>query len=308
MNIWQPEPGETLLARALVTFATGAATRVSGKRWFRDTERNDIQHELPGWPEGPVYAVRSTGDVAARKTVKGAVIALGVAVLAALSFGGANVTSGGDNNTYMKSGSDTPDDRNNEVLDFPVMWAAPGTIARNLPWQLDPARSPEKHYRTHAIVTDRRLVIVGFPYYKKNDKRIEDEVLWEIPLDKIRHVEPRRFKDGTDAEIVFSDGSWCRLRSPARRKFTRYLLPHELIPLDALTPGQRNAVDNFVAESDVPNAAPPVVSLHPCGHYRVEFVVPSQVHAFFGLTERTLIMDAQGAEAAGFADLHPDDF
>ncbi|MGY1497799.1 hypothetical protein ACW4TU_14580 [Streptomyces sp. QTS52] len=307
MDIWQPEPGETLLARALVTFATGAATRVSGMRWFRDTERNDIQHELLGWPEGPVYTARSTGGVVGRNTVKGTAIALGLGVLAALSFGGANVTSGGGDN-YMKTGSDTPDDQDNEVLDFPVMWAAPGTIARTLPWQLDPARSPEKHYRTHGIVTDRRLVIVGFPYSKKNDKLIEDEVLWEIPLDKIRQVTPRRYKHGTDAEIVFNDGSWCRLRSPAREKFTRYLLPHELIRLDALTPGQRNAVDDFVAESDVPDAAPPVVSLHPCGHYRVEFVVPSKVDSFFGLTESTLIMDAQGTEAAKFEDLHPDDF
>ncbi|MGW3653308.1 hypothetical protein [Streptomyces sp. NPDC000878] len=306
MDIWQPEPGETLLARTLVTFATGAATRVSGMRWFRDTERNDIQHELPGWPEGPVYEVRSTGGVAARNTVKGTAIALGLGVLAALSFGGANVTSGGGNNS-MKTGSDTPDDRDNEVLDFPVMWAAPGTIARTLPWQLDPARSPEKHYRTHAIVTDRRLVIVGFPYYKKNDKLIEDEVLWEICLDKIRQVTPRRYKTGTDAEIVFNDGSWCRLRSPARRKFTRYLLPHELIRLDVLTPGQRNAVDNFVAESDAPNAAPPVVSLHPCGHYRVEFVVPSKVDAFFGLSENSMLMDTQGSEVE-VTDYHPDDF
>lgn len=304
MNIWQPEPGETLLARALVTFATGAATRVSGMRWFRDTERNDIQHELPGWPEGPVYTVRSTGGVVGRNTVKGAVIALGVAVTAAFSFVGANANG----YTHYKTGSDTPDDQNNEVLDFPVMWAAPGTIARTLPWQLDPARSPEKHYRTHAIVTDRRLVIVGFPYYKKNENRIDDEVLWEIPLNQIRQVTPRRFKDGSDAEIVFSDGSWCRLRSPTREKFTRYLLPHEIIRLDALTPGQRNTVEKFIAEFDEPNAAPLVVSLHACGHYRVEFVVPSQVHSFSGLIENPLIMDAQGSEATKFADLHPDDY
>ncbi|KOV60987.1 hypothetical protein ADL01_32295 [Streptomyces sp. NRRL WC-3618] len=306
MDIWQPERGETLLARALVTFATGAAPRVSGMRWFRDTERNDIQHELPGWPEGPVYTARSTGGVAGRNTVKGAAIALGLGFLAALSFGGANVTSGGGNN-YMKSGSATPDDRDNEVLDFPVMWAAPGTIARTLPWQLDPARSPEKHYRTHAIVTDRRLVIVGFPYSKKNDKLIEDVVLWEIPLDKISQVKPRRYKTGTDAEIVFSDGSWCRLRSPARRKFTRYLLPHELIRLDALTPEQRSTVENFLRESDVPNSAFPVVSHHPCGHYRIEVVVPSKVDSFFGISENSMLMDAQGAEVE-IADYHPDDF
>jgi hypothetical protein len=37
-------------------------------------------------------------------------------------------------------------------------------------------------------------------------------------------------------------------------------------------------------------------------------VVPIKVDSFFGLTESTLIMDAQGTEAAKFEDLHPDDF
>ncbi|MEW2116883.1 hypothetical protein AB0945_17140 [Streptomyces sp. NPDC005474] len=303
MDIWQPEPGETLLTRAFVTFATGAAMRVSGMRWFRDTERNDIQHELPGWPVGPVYTARSTGGVVARNTFKGSVIALGVAVMGVLSSNGGSV--GGD--TYKKRGSDTPNDRNNEVLDFPVMWAAPGTVARTLPWQLDPARSPEKHYRTHAIVTDRRLVIVGFPYSKKNKKSIEDEVLWEIPLNQIRQVKLSTFKHATDVNIIFNDDSWCRLRAITPEKFTRYLLPHELIPLDSLTPGQRNAVENFIAESGEPEVAPPVVSHHPCGHYRVEFSVPGKVDAFFGISENTMLMDAQGSEVE-IADLHPEDY
>ena len=70
MNIWQTEPGEMLLGRAPVTFATGAAMRVRGMRWFRDTERNDIQNELPGWPEGPSFTARSTGSTVGLKTLK----------------------------------------------------------------------------------------------------------------------------------------------------------------------------------------------------------------------------------------------
>ncbi|MFF4347714.1 hypothetical protein [Streptomyces sp. NPDC001530] len=304
MAIWQPEPDETLLTRALVTFATGAATPVRGMRWFRDTERNDIQGDLPGWPEGPTYTARSTGGSLVRNIGKGGAMAVGVAIMAVLSSAGGNVsgTSGPD------SGSDKPDDPADEVHDFPVMWAAPGTIARNLPWQLDPARSPEKHYRTHAIVTDRRLVVVGFPYSKKNDELIDDEVLWEIPRSQISRVEPKPFKEGNDVKVVFSDGSWCRLRALTREKFTRYLLhPLDLIPLEALTPAQRNTVANFVAESAAPDTGNPVVSRHPCGHYRIAFLAGSQVDSFFGLSEHDMLMDAEGAKVP-ITDYHPDDF
>ncbi|MFD5158391.1 hypothetical protein ACFWMJ_10010 [Streptomyces hawaiiensis] len=36
-----------------------------------------------------------------------------------------------------------PEERDNEIDDFPVMWAAPGTLARTAPWQLDPDRRPK---------------------------------------------------------------------------------------------------------------------------------------------------------------------
>ncbi|MGW6532742.1 hypothetical protein [Streptomyces venezuelae] len=140
MDIWQPEAGETLLGRTLVTFATGAATPVRGRRWFRDTERGDIQHELPGWPEGPTFMRRSTGESLARNFGKGGAIALGGIFMAALSAAGGNVSGG----SGSQSGSSTPHDPADEVEDFPVLWAAPDTVARGLPWQLDPARSPEK--------------------------------------------------------------------------------------------------------------------------------------------------------------------
>ncbi|WP_419666539.1 hypothetical protein [Streptomyces sp. 2-1] len=303
MNIWQPEPGETLLGRAPMTFATGAATQVKGMRWFRDTERNDIQAELPGWPEGPVFTPRSTGETAARKTVKGAAMVLGVAVMAVLSSAGGNVSgsSGPD------SGKDTPDDPENEVEDFPVMWAAPGTLARTLPWQLDPARSDEKRYRTHAIVTDRRLVVVGLPYHKKDSTIIEDEVLWETPRSNISEVEHRDFKDGNDVKIVFSDGSWCRLSSFRRQKVTGYLIhPFDVVPLDSLTPAQRGAIDNFVATAHARDLGTPVVTRRSSGHYRVEVPVPSELSSFFGSGSRSLVMDTDGVEVP-HKDIRPED-
>ncbi len=304
MDIWQPAAGETLLSRTLVTFATGAATPVRGMRWFRDTERNDIQNELTGWPEGPVYRPHSTGGSLARKVGKGGAIALGVAIMAALSAAGGNVSG----TSTADTGKDTPDDPADEVKDFPVLWAAPGTIARTLPWQLDPGRSSEKRYRTHAIVTDRRLVIVGFPYSKRNDALIEDEVLWEIPRSRISLVEPKRFKDGNDVKVLFSDDSWCRLRAITSEKFTRYLLhPPNLVPWPALTPAQRDTVEQFVTTSGGPNPGTPFVSRRPCGHYRVELLAPDQVDSFFGLSERSLLMDADGNKAA-LAEYHSDDF
>ncbi|MGW3667097.1 hypothetical protein [Streptomyces sp. NPDC005141] len=303
MNVWQPESGETLLARAPVTFATGAAMRVRGMRWFRDFERQDIQGELPGWPEGPVYAVRSTGGSAARNTVKGAAIAVGVAVLGVLGSAGGNVSG----TAFPDSGSDTPDDRDDEVLDFPVMWAAPGTIARTLPWQLDPGRSDEKHYRTHAIVTDRRLVVVGLPFHKKDLKAIEDEVLWEIPRSTVSRVERKEFKDGNDFKVTFTDGSWCRLSSIRRQRLTRYLVsPIDLIRQDSLTQAQRAAVEAYSARVQAPDGVSPIISRPPGGHYRVEYLLPNRLDSFFGASEINMLMDSDGKEIQA-ADYRPED-
>ncbi|WP_328845790.1 hypothetical protein [Streptomyces sp. NBC_00258] len=303
MHIWQPEPGETLLGRTPITFASGAAMRVRGMRWFRDAERNDIQGELPGWPEGPAYTPRSTGESVARNSIKGAAMALGAAVMGILGSAGGNISG-----TYGDtSGKDTSDDRADEVEDFPVLWAAPGTIARTLPWQLDPGRSGEKHYRTHAIVTDRRLVIVGLLYHKKDDKLIEDETLWEIPRSHIGRIERRDFKDGQDVKISFTDASWCRLSSFRREKLTRYLLhPLDLVPLGSLTPAQRSAVEDFVATAHAPDVGTPVVDRRPSGHYRVEVPVPSELSSFFGSNSRSMIMNSDGAQVQP-KDVRPED-
>jgi hypothetical protein len=54
-----PEPDETLLGRYSVSFATGTAASVDGRRSFRDRRRHDIEPEFPGWPEGSsTFSVR----------------------------------------------------------------------------------------------------------------------------------------------------------------------------------------------------------------------------------------------------------
>jgi hypothetical protein len=302
MSVWLPASGETLIARAPLAFATGEATQVKGMRWFRDTERNDIQNELVGWPEGPAYTARTAGDTAARNTLKGAAMAVGVAVMGLLSSQAGSVGPG-----RSDKGSNTSHDRADEVEDFPVMWADPGTIARTLPWQLDPARSPQDQYRTHAVITDRRLVIVGFPYIKGDEKRIDDDFLWEIPRAAITRVELRDFKIGNDAKIVFADDSWCRVSSINRERLTRYLIePPEFIPLTSLTQAQRNTAERFAA-AQAPNAQPPLVKQNPCGCFRIEVVAPSTIHSSFGHSGLNTVMDANGTELR-LTEYHQEDF
>ncbi|MGX1028888.1 hypothetical protein RKD37_004189 [Streptomyces ambofaciens] len=301
MTLWLPPRGETLLARAPVTFATGAAMRVRGKRWFRDTERNDIQGQLAGWPEGPVYTARSAPKATALNTLKGSAIAAVTLAWGALSSQGGSV--GGPSG---KTGADFSHDRADEVEDFPVIWAAPGTTARTLPWQLDPARSSPDHYRTHAVVTDRRLVIVGFPYVKGHDTFIDDERLWEIQRSEIRSVELRDFKTGNDVKITFADGSWARVSSVKRERLTRYLFePLDFTPLESLTPAQRETAERF-RSAQAPDAQEPLVKRNACGCFRIEVLAPSTVHAFFGHSNLTTVMNADGVELKP-TEYHPDD-
>jgi hypothetical protein len=283
-------------------FASGAAARVKGKRWFRDTERNDIQGQLPGWPTGPAYTARSAPKATALNTLKGSAIAAVTLAWGALSSQGGSV--GGPSG---RNGTDVSHDRADEVEDFPVIWAAQGTTARTLPWQLDPGRSSPDHYRTHAIVTDRRLVIVGFEYVKRDDTHIDDEHLWEIPRSGIKSVELRDFKTGNDVKITFTDGSWGRFSSVKRERLTRYLIePLDFIPLNSLTTAQRETAERF-ASAQAPDAQTPLVKQNPCGCFRIEVLAPSTVHAFFGHSGLNTVMDAGGRELT-LTEYHPDDF
>ncbi|MFF8676331.1 hypothetical protein ACF07W_05665 [Streptomyces sp. NPDC015140] len=303
MNVWQPESGETLLARAPVTFATGAAPHVRGMRWFRDAERNDIQHDLQGWPEGPSFSPRSSGDTVAHRLLRGAAKVTGATVMAALGAAGGNISTP----SSADSGSDTPSDPANEVDDFPVMWAAPDTVARTLPWQLDPGRADQKHWRTHLIVTDRRVLVVQLPYDGKKLEAVDDEILWQIPRTEVAAVEPRNFKEGEDFTIAFTDGSWCRLSCRSRRQLTRYLMrAPELLSVADLNPAQRKAVLDYAREIEMPGSVTPVITRNSCGHLNVDILLPDRLTSAFGASEENIVLDEEGCEVA-FSDYHPED-
>jgi hypothetical protein len=161
---------------------------------------------------------------------------------------------------------------------------------------LDPARSQQKRYRTHLIVTDRRLVVVGTPFSEREYKRVDDEVLWEAPRATVGKVERRDFKDGHDVKVVFTDGSWCRLRTSGRDRLMRYLVDRlDFVPLDSLTPVQRKAAEDF-ASAHAPDAGPPVVTRSECGCFHAEVLASSTTDAFFGHTSKSMVMDADGNE------------
>ncbi|MET9535890.1 MULTISPECIES: hypothetical protein [unclassified Streptomyces] len=170
MAPWKPDARETVLARDSIAFATGAAEAVSGMRWFRDMQGNDIQQQLAGWPAGPSFAARPPAQQRpVRKVGLFGLRALYVVIAGALEgLGGTG--------SFFPGAGDGPgrsQDPANEIEDFPVIQGNSGSIAQGLPWQLDPARCPEG-YRTHAVVTDQRVVIVGF----QDDDPSQDEVLW----------------------------------------------------------------------------------------------------------------------------------
>ncbi|MEW2392886.1 hypothetical protein AB0933_31440 [Streptomyces venezuelae] len=110
-----------------------------------------------------------------------------------------------------------PQEPENEVDDFPVMWAAPDTTARTLPWQLDPARR-SKGYRTDLVLTDRRLVILGVE--ARAGLSPADE-LWSLPRNDVACAERMTFSEGAaDVRLRFTDESWARLKVGDAAKLT----------------------------------------------------------------------------------------
>ncbi|KPI18766.1 hypothetical protein OK074_7849 [Actinobacteria bacterium OK074] len=276
MTIWQPEPGETLLARRSVSFATGEATAVSGMRWFRDTERRDIQNELQDWPEGPHFAVRSKGDARLRKAGKFGAGALLVGVLGVLE----SLAGSGSTGNVARLGD--PEEPENEVEDFPVMWAAPGTLARTLPWQLDPGRRPDTD-RTHMVVTDKRVLVLGL---LDNEEDPQDEVLWETKRSTIAAARRMKFsRNKTHFKMVFTDGSWCRLEGQnqnCRNDITRALEdPLLLVDSDDLTQGQQETVRKLL--QTVEPGGNLLISRRPSGNFYVTYHHSDRVAPFHGI-------------------------
>ncbi|KPI10300.1 hypothetical protein OK074_9088 [Actinobacteria bacterium OK074] len=291
MTIWQPDPDETLIARRAVTFATGAATPVSGMRWFRDTERRDIQGDLPGWPEGPHYAVRGKGESRLRKGGKFGAGLLLVATLGVLE----SLAGSGSTGNVARLG--TPEEPENEVEDFPVLWAAPGTLARTLPWQLDPARRPDAE-RTHMIVTDRRVLVLGL-LDDKDDPN--DQVLWETERSSIASTKRKKFsKSGKDFTITFVDGSWCRLagwNTGCRGDVTRALEnPLPLMDPDELTPGQQQAVRKLLQDKEPGGRL--LIYRRPSGNVFVTYRLNDRMNPTYGIGSAAFkLMDSTGENA-----------
>ncbi|MEW2392885.1 hypothetical protein AB0933_31435 [Streptomyces venezuelae] len=262
---WLTNPEEDVLTHSAATFATGTAPAVSGRRWFRDTERNDIQEELlrTGWPPGPTHTPRTTGNKASRRV--GSVLSSTLALVTSLLL----------NENNIGSGDGPPDDPENEVDDFPVMWAAPGTLARTLPWQLDPARRP-KGYTTDLVVTNHRLLFVG----SELGLLEHGDVLGELPLDAVAEVRHMRFSNlGADIRLTFADRSWVRLFTGARNSAERLEQMHggtvRMLPANALTASQQREAARFCA-STPKTPYPPTYTMLPSGAVLTEVRSPSK--------------------------------
>ncbi|MEV0218460.1 hypothetical protein [Streptomyces sp. NPDC050704] len=287
---WHPAPDEDPLFRLTVKFATGLAPAVSGYRWFRDAERNDIQGELAGWPPGPEFAPRTAGDQTARRAGRGFLTAIPVIANLIANIGGAGGSPFGG-----VAGARKSQDPENEVHDFPVMWAAPGAVARTVPWQLDPGRRPDG-YGTDLVVTNRRLLFLG----TRSDTSDEADVLGEIPRESVIEAQQMEFsKISADVRITFADQSWIRLftGNPKIAERVAGILcgNDQALPESALTEAQRQGVSRFMA--DLPDTAqPPVYIRLPSGILLVEASAPSKAGKEIFSTAGTL-MDASGKPA-----------
>ncbi|MFD4477485.1 hypothetical protein ACFWPU_15420 [Streptomyces sp. NPDC058471] len=290
---WYPSPDENVLLRTAAKFASGMASPVDGLRWFRDPERGDIQEELmanEGWPPAPAYELRTTGDRAARGALH--TLFVGIPFIANLiaNLGGASGAPFGD--VPVRGRVEDPP---NEVKDFPVMWAAPGALARTAPWQLDPARRP-KGYATDLVLTDHRLLFLG-TRWGTLDKA---EVLGEFPRESIAEARQMKFSEiNADVRITFTDGSWVRLftgtRDSAERLDQVLSGAVVLLPESELSDGQRTRVARFMGE--LPRTAhPPTYTVLRSGIVLVESRV--SVRAGSGVFEtHSILMDDTGRPA-----------
>lgn len=289
---WYPSPNEDVLLRTAAKFATGMAPAVAGSRWFRGSEREDIQQELQaqGWPAGPSFELNSAGDKAARRTGRALLVGIPMVANIIANLGGASGTPLGEVPVRGK-----PQEAQNEVDDFPVMWAAPGTLARTVPWQLDPARRPEDQ-ATDLVLTDRRLLFLG----TRRGTLDKAEELGEFPRESIAHAQQMKFSEiNADVRITFVDGSWVRLftGTPDSAERLDQVLSGKvrLLTESALSDGQRTRVAQFMAE--LPRTAhPPTYSVLRSGIVLVESRV--SVRAGSGVFEtHSILMDDAGRPA-----------
>ncbi|MEU0893276.1 hypothetical protein [Streptomyces massasporeus] len=117
------------------------------------------------------------------------------------------------------------EERENEVDDFPVIWAGVGQTARTLPWQLDPSR---RDWRTVTELEldgpDGRVRIASYEDTAQGNRFLSwgggmktpgsETVLWSVPREEIVGAELKRFSMAeSDFRLSFRHGSWTRLTS-----------------------------------------------------------------------------------------------
>jgi len=263
--------------RVNVAFATGLAPRVAGLRSFRDTERRDIEAALTGWPPGPGFKPRGKADRAGVRALD--IALLGIPRLINM-IGNIPAPSGplvGEPGSPGK-----PQEPENEVDDFPVMWAAEGTIARTLPWQLDPARR-SKRYRTELVLTDQRLIVLGVD---ASAGLAPADELWQVNRDSVAAIDRLAYPaNGSDVRIRFTDGSWTRWKAgDAAKLAARFQGVRKPVTADAITPQQRERITELVADPPLtvarsvgtvlPVTEPPSLERFPDGTVAVELRVP----------------------------------
>jgi hypothetical protein len=200
--------------RYRVEFASGTAASVAKRRSFRDRERNDIEPDLPGWPPGRTFAVRGFfGKLGQHvQTVVTGLLMLPLYIIA---------DALGSPASPEKRGK--LEERENEVDDFPVMWAGVGETARTLPWQLDPSRRPWRMVTEIELAESEGLVrILSYEDTARGNRFVSwgggekapgsEAVLWSVPREDIAGAEIKPFSVAdSDFKISFRDGSWARL-------------------------------------------------------------------------------------------------
>lgn len=278
---WHPEPGEETLARYPVSFATGTAASVDGRRSYRDRRRNDIEAELPGWPEGSTFTVRRfPGRI-------GVYVGSAVSGVLAAAWGILSDLLGGSTiDTEPARGK--LEERANEVEDFPVMWADADDTARSLPWQLDPSRRPQG-YVTEVVLTTRRLLIVG-----------SGTALWEAARENVVDAGVKQFSVGRrDFRLTFRDGSWARLTTNVSYHTTELVGlitgTHHRLSATELSSEQRERLSKF-ATSLPAGATRPVLTRLPSGLVRVQAAAPGRGRSVVS-ESRGFVMNEAGRDA-----------
>jgi hypothetical protein len=202
--------------RYRVEFASGTAASVAKRRSFRDLERNDIEPDLSGWPPQRAFAVRGFFG----KLGQYALFAVtGLLMLPLYIIADAL----GSPASPEKRGK--LEERENEVDDFPVMWAGVGETARTLPWQLDPSRRPWRLVTEIELSeTDGLVRILSYEDSARGNRYVSwgggeqvpgsEAVLWSLPREEVVGAEIRRYSVAeSDFKVSFRDGSWVRLTS-----------------------------------------------------------------------------------------------